>query len=50
MSDDKRAERKRKLSEAPQEEFEETIHDPPKEVESTRGIVQIRWFHANAKV
>ena len=32
VSDDKRTGRKRKLSESQQEEFEETVHEPPEEV------------------
>jgi len=39
VSDDKRTGRKRKLSETQQEEFEETVHDPPSEV----GIDAPAW-------
>jgi transposase len=42
VSDDKRTGRKRKLSEQQQEEFEETIHDPPSEV----GIDAPAWTPA----
>jgi transposase len=42
VSDDKRTGRKRKLSESEQEEFEETVHEPPKEV----GIDAPAWMPA----
>jgi transposase len=42
VSDDKRTGRKRKLSEQQQEEFEETVHDPPNEV----GIDAPAWTPA----
>lgn len=40
--DDKRTGRKRKISETQQEEFEETVHDPPEEV----GIDAPAWTPA----
>jgi transposase len=45
VSDDKRTGRKRKLSETQQEEFEETVHDPPEEV----GIDAPAWTPALAQ-
>jgi transposase len=42
VSDDERTGRKRKLSEQQQEEFEETVHDPPSEV----GIDAPAWTPA----
>jgi len=45
VSDDKRTGRKRKLSETHQEEFEETVHDPPSEV----GIDAPAWTPALAQ-
>ena len=45
VSDDKRTGRKRKLSEQQQEEFEETVHDPPEEV----GIDAPAWTPALAQ-
>jgi transposase len=42
VSDDKRTGRKRKLSEKKQEEFEETVHEPPEEV----GIDAPAWTPA----
>ena len=45
MSDDKRTGRKRKISETQQEEFEETVHDPPSEV----GIDAPAWTPALAQ-
>ncbi|MDS0297120.1 IS630 family transposase [Halogeometricum luteum] len=44
-SDDKRTGRKRKLSESQQEQFEETVHDPPEEV----GIDAPAWTPALAQ-
>ena len=45
VSDDKRTGRKRKLSESQQEEFEETVHEPPEEV----GINAPAWTPALAQ-
>ena len=45
VSDDKRTGRKRKLSETQQEEFEETVHNPPEEV----GIDAPAWTPALAQ-
>jgi len=45
VSDDKRTGRKRKLSETQQEEFEETVHEPPREV----GIDAPAWTPALAQ-
>jgi transposase len=45
VSDDKRTGRKRKLSESQQEEFEETVHDPPEAV----GIDAPAWTPALAQ-
>jgi len=45
VSDDKRTGRNRKLSESQQEEFEETVHDPPREV----GIDAPAWTPALAQ-
>jgi len=45
VSDAKRTGRKRKLSETQQEEFEETVHDPPSEV----GIDAPAWTPALAQ-
>jgi transposase len=42
VSDDKRTGRKRKLSETEQQEFEDTVHDPPEEV----GIDAPAWTPA----
>ncbi len=42
VSDDKRTGRKRKLSETEQEEFEETVHEPPEKV----GIDAPAWTPA----
>jgi transposase len=42
VTDDKRTGRKRKLSEEQQEEFEETVHDPPSEI----GIDAPAWTPA----
>ncbi len=45
VSDDKRTGRKRKLSETQQEEFEETVHEPPSEI----GIDAPAWTPALAQ-